>query len=183
MKPIRVGIFAVVLLCVVSVAGLGQTGRHAIEARGGAAVPVAEFADFVGVAGPTFGLGYHFRLTGGTLVMVDADYTSLPVSDDDATIKVYHLLGKFGVDFVGKPNPISFILNVGAGVMIFDFESGSNKTYFGTNAGAKFGYDISQAITLYLNAQADVAFSESSGLVRTSNAWIIPITAGLAYRF
>jgi hypothetical protein len=55
--------------------------------------------------------------------------------------------------------------------------------HFGTRAGAKVGYNIAQAITLYLNLQADVAFADSSGLVQTNNAWIMPITAGLAYGF
>jgi hypothetical protein len=182
MNSVRIGTTTIALLCLVAFSASGQTGGHALEVRGGAAVPASGFAELVGV-GPAFGLGYQFRPKGGVLVMIDADYSSQPVTDDDTAIKVYHLLGKFGLDLVGKPNPISFILNLGAGVMIFDFETVPNKTYFGTNAGAKLGYGVGQATTLYLNIQADVAFSASSGLVQTGNAWIVPVTAGLAYRY
>jgi hypothetical protein len=165
-----------------TVDGCGQGAKHTLEVRGGAAVPTFDFADLVGV-GPTFGLGYQFQFPGGVLIMVDVDYSSQPVSEDQTTVKAYHLLGKLGSSLIGEPNPISFILTLGAGVMIFDLEDTISKTHFGTNLGAKFGYDVAPAITLYLNAQADVTFSEVLGLDQTDNAWILPITAGLAYRF
>jgi hypothetical protein len=55
--------------------------------------------------------------------------------------------------------------------------------HFDTSAAAKVGDIIAQAMTLYFNLQADVAFADSSGLVQIDNAWIMPIGAGLAYGF
>ncbi|UCD23514.1 MAG: porin family protein, partial [Gemmatimonadota bacterium] len=161
-----------------------QRKLNAVEVRGGVAVPGFDFAD-VSNPGPTFGVGYRYNPTGAVWVMFDADYSSQPAADEGIRTTIVHLIGKVGVDLTNRSNPWSFILNVGAGVMLFDFDTETtpfdNKTYFGSNLGAKAGYAVSPNITVYLNAQADMALSESSGAIPTSNTWVFPLTAGLAY--
>ena len=186
MRPNRIGLAALMLTVLAASAAAAQTTHNAVEVRGGVAVPGFDFAD-VAKPGPTFGVGYRYNPTGGVWVMFDADYSSQPAADDGIKTTVVHLIGKVGIDLVDRANPFSFILNVGAGVMLFDFDRETtpfdNKTYFGSNIGAKAGYAVSRSITIYLNAQADMAFSETSGAIPTSNAWIFPLTVGLAYGF
>ncbi|KPJ90456.1 MAG: hypothetical protein AMS18_10875 [Gemmatimonas sp. SG8_17] len=183
MRTLPTGLLALTLVSGFAASAYPQISRHGLEVRGGVAIPAFDFAD-VSKPGPAFGLGYQFHPTGNWLVMFDADYSSQPADDDGLKVTIYHFLGKLGIDLVDRASPWSFILNAGAGLLLFDFEQEifGTKRYFGTNFGAKVGYAPTERVTVYANVQADVAFSESSGLIPTSNAWVWPVTLGLAYR-
>ena len=54
--------------------------------------------------------------------MHDADYGSQPAADNGLKVNLFHFLGKLGIDLADRASPWSVILNIGAGVMLFDFE-------------------------------------------------------------
>jgi hypothetical protein len=184
MRISRVGAAVLLFLVLAAATGRAQIPRNALEVRGGVAVPVGDFTD-VSKLGPTFGVGYQYNPSGSVLVMFDADYSSQPAADDGFKTTILYFIGKVGVDLVDRSSPWSLVVNAGGGMMLFNFdrELFDNKTYFGTNFGLKAGRAMSRNLTIYLNAQADMALSESSGAIPTSNTWVVPVTAGLRYGF
>ncbi len=154
-----------------------------VEGLGGAVVPTFDIAD-VAKTGAMFGGAIGYQLTPRWVLMGEFDYG---MHKDKATgsvdINTLHYIAKLGYSFTGqREQGWEALVNLGAGVVTFDVQGATSKTYFAINAGAKFAYNFNRSVALVVSPQGDIAFSKKADL-NTTNAWVWPISAGLRIRF
>jgi hypothetical protein len=157
--------------------------RAMVELRGGLNVPTFDIADAAKAggsvgAGAAYKLSHRFWLTAA----VDVGFhegANLPGGAQGPGVNVYHYIMGLAWDSYRPDNsPWSVMLNVGAGAMTFDLDGGTTKTYPAINVGAKIGYDVSPAITVFLSPQGDIAFTDRD-VLGTDDAWVWPFSAGV----
>ncbi len=163
-----------------------QSQNVAINVRGGINVPTFNITD-IAESGPGFGFGLQFPLGEKLFARVNADFGTHDVVDGGGVdVKVNHFIGGVGLPIV-EPTEDSrwrVSINAGAGVMTFDVD-GSSETlsYFAINAGGEIEYVLSDAVSLLLSPQGDIAFVDTADGFTGSTAWVWPITAGAKISF
>jgi hypothetical protein len=157
-----------------------------VEGLAGVAVPTFDITDAADpgfVAGGAFG----YLITNDILGMVEFDYGIHPSAvEDGPDINVLHYMAKAGYRvFQTEDGKLSIFVNAGAGAVTFDAdaEGAEANTYPAINAGAKIYYAFTDAISLVVSPQGDIAFVDEEDGFTGSTAWVWPITAGVAVTF
>ncbi|MDJ0766910.1 MAG: hypothetical protein QNJ97_28305 [Myxococcota bacterium] len=183
MKFSKIGMLMVALAVISTTGVAAQETKFYVEGRGGFAVPTFNITDAAD-PGPAFGVGFGANVAPSIWVIADADFGFHPnATTGGPDINVYHFMGKFGYDVLGSSeSPWSVILTAGGGALHFDIDGIASFTYPAINAGAKIGYAATENVTLFLNPQGDIAFSDEAE-VGTTNSCVWPFSAGVAIRF
>lgn len=154
--------------------GATAQSKWAFEAQGGVGIPVSDLADLTD-PGVTFGVGVAYWLSSRLAIRVDGDVEILNGKDSSGPgsegpdINLFHYNG--GLQLALTPpdaSAWSIRLNAGAGATTFDSDefsaSGStvdfSETYFTVNGGLAIGYDVSQNVSIFLDGQWYLAFTD-----------------------
>lgn len=159
-----------------------------VEAHAGYYLPTGDIADAVdGAFG--FGGGFGYSFTDKIVVMGEVDFGSHSGAEFEGEtgpdVDVLHFMGKVGyVVFTSADGKLKILVNAGAGALNFspDAENADSKTYFAINAGAKLYYMFTENVGIVVSPQGDIAFTKEEE-IGTSNAWVWPFSAGLAFNF
>jgi len=183
MKALRIGSLLTTFAVFFAINATAQELNFYVEGRGGFAVPTFDIADAAD-PGPALGAGFGVNVAPSIWLIADADFGFHPSAvANGPDVNVYHFVGKFGYDFLGKSDgPWSFIVTAGGGALHFDIDGVGTFTYPAINAGAKIGYAANEFVTFFLNPQGDIAFSDEAEL-GTNNSWVWPFSAGIAITF
>ena len=165
---------------------VAQAQDFAINLRGGINIPTFDITD-VAESGPGFGLGVQFPLGDKFFARVNADFgTHDVVGAGSVDVKVNHFIGGIGLPIVESSDDSRWrvSVNAGAGIMTFDVDGAAESlSYFAINAGGEIEYVISDAVSLLLSPQGDIAFVDTDDGFTGSTAWVWPVTAGAKIRF
>jgi hypothetical protein len=185
-----------------------QDSRWSFKGEGGIAIPVSDLNDFQKV-GATFGIGAAYWFTPRIAVRVDGDVGLLQGDDlaggvEAPNLTLWHYNGGLELRLTDpRRSPLEGTVNAGAGATTMTTENrvvtlpdggtfdGNDftETYFTANGGLQVGYDVSPNVNIFVNGQVYlIATSEDDtaafevldpGIQRFSEAWSIPLTAGL----
>ncbi len=163
-----------------------QTQDFAVNVRGGINVPTFDITD-IAESGPGFGFGVQVPLGDRLFARANADFGTHDIVDGgDLDVKVNHFIAGVGLPLVDatEDSPWRVSVNLGAGMLSFDID-GAPETlnYFAINAGGEIEYVLSDAVSLLLSPQGDIAFVDEADGFTGSTAWVWPITAGAKIRF
>ena len=163
-----------------------QSNDFAVNIRGGINVPTFDITD-IAEAGPGFGFGLQAPLGEKLVLRANADFGTHDIVDGgDLDVKVNHFIAGVGLPLGEATDDSAWrvSVNLGAGLMAFDIDGAPETlTYFAINAGAEIEYVLSDAVSLLLSPQGDIAFVDEADGFTGSTAWVWPFTAGLKIRF
>lgn len=163
-----------------------QTRDFAVSIRGGINVPTFDITD-IAESGPGFGFGVQAPLGDKLFARANADFGTHNIVDGgDLDVKVNHFIAGVGMPLVdaSEDSPWRVSVNLGVGVMTFDIDGAPETlSYFAINTGGEIEYVISDAVSLVLSPQGDIAFVDTADGFTGSTAWVWPVTAGAKIRF
>ena len=157
-----------------------------VEAHAGYYLPTGDIADAVdGAFG--FGGGFGYSFTDKLVVMGEVDFGSHSGAEFEGEtgpdVDVLHFMGKVGyVVFTSADGKLKILVNPPGPDFSADVEGADSYTYFAINAGAKLYYMFTENVGLVVSPQGDIAFTKEEE-IGTSNAWVWPLSAGLAFNF
>lgn len=154
-----------------------------LEFRGGINVPTFDIADAANTGG-SVGATAAIRVSPRFWLTAAADFgfhpgANFPNGAQGPDVNVYHYIVGLAWDTHRPDNSRwSVMVNAGAGAMTFDVDGVTTKTYPAINMGAKIGYDVSSAVSVFLSPQGDIAFTDED-VLGTDNAWVWPFSVGV----
>jgi hypothetical protein len=199
-------LLAVLAMFAVPSMGLTQpaTGKVSVDLRLGVAIPAGNMATITDLGG-TAGASLLWNFTPNWALRADFDYIQLDNGNDSFGVvlsppqDLMFLGGGFEVNFNGprlQSHPITFMLNVGAGVMNMKVDdtfqpghpaNGFDNSYLAFEGGAKIGYQLRPWINIFVNGTAYLILPDSADTgvfgFNFDTGWVIPVTAGVRLTF
>lgn len=169
---------ALACLAVLPAAAASQMDESTVDlsVRAGPSMPAGDLAEVTDV-GPSIGADVAFWINDHFAVTVDASSDMLRGDERSAAlpdVQLHHYGAGLEADIMPRTSPVSFTLIGGGGAttvqtnMIESSEPSTPdhiaQTYFGVNAGAEAGYEVSDNIALALRGGAYFAFTDALDL-------------------